>query len=78
MLPIKKIYVDSRHRTPDSIDTSNFKIELPYSVQLPDNTVFFVTDVSIPHVFQLIEKDINDRIYYTFTATRKDNPIIIY
>ena len=78
MLPIKKIYVDSRHRTPDSIDTSNFKIELPYSVQLPDNTVFFVTDVSIPHVFQLIEKDINDRIYYTFTATRRDNPIIIY
>ena len=56
MLPIKKIYVDSRHRTPDSIDTSNFKIELPYSVQLPDNTVFFVTDVSIPHVFQRSEE----------------------
>ena len=78
MLPIKKIYVDSRHRTADSISSSNFKIELPYSVQLPDNTVFFITDVSIPHVFQLIEQGINDRIYYMYNATRKDNPIIMY
>ena len=41
MLPIKKIYIDSRNRTPDSIDSSNFKIELPYSITLPDNTFFF-------------------------------------
>ena len=29
MLPVKKIYIDSRHRTPDSVDASNFKYELP-------------------------------------------------
>jgi hypothetical protein len=68
MLPIKKIYVDSRHRTADSESSSNFKIELPYSITLPDNTVFFITDICIPHVFRLIEKDVNDRIYFTYTA----------
>lgn len=68
MLPIKKIYVDSRHRTADSESSSNFKVELPYSITLPDNTVFFITDICIPHVFRLIEKDVNDRVYFVYTA----------
>ena len=40
MLPLKKIYIDSRDRTVDSKSASNFKIELPNTVQMPDNTVF--------------------------------------
>jgi len=55
MLPIKKLYIDSRDRTPDSKSASNFKIELPNTVQMPDNTVFFVTDVCIPHVWTTVE-----------------------
>jgi len=62
MLPIKKIYIDSSNRTKDSIDASNFKIQLPYTIELPDNTVFFITDVCIPHVYQLIETGLNDRL----------------
>ena len=50
MLPLKKIYIDSRDRTVDSKSASNFKIELPNTVQMPENTVFFVTDVCVPHV----------------------------
>jgi hypothetical protein len=61
MLPIKKIYIDSRNRTKDSIDASNFKIQLPYTIEIPDNTVFFITDICIPHVYQLIEADVNNR-----------------
>mgnify|MGYP003337679305 CR=1 FL=1 len=49
MLPIKKIYIDSRDRTSDSVSGSNFKIELPYVLQMPENTVFFITDVCLPH-----------------------------
>ena len=63
MLPIKKLYIDSRDRTPDSKSASNFKIELPNTVQMPDNTVFFVTDVCIPHVWQTIEEHFNDKLY---------------
>ena len=39
MLPIKKIYIDSRHKTSDSISDSYFKFELPMTIHLPENTV---------------------------------------
>ena len=71
MLPIKKIYIDSRSRTADSVDASNFKIQLPYTIEIPDNTVFFVTDVCIPHVYKLIETDVNDRLYFKYFARKK-------
>ena len=31
MLPLKKIYIDSRDRTVDSVSSSNLKIALPYN-----------------------------------------------
>jgi len=43
MLPIKKIYIDSRHKTLDSVSDSNFKYELPYSIHLPNNAFFFTS-----------------------------------
>ena len=54
-LPLKKIYVDTRYRTPDSISTSNFKIELPYSLTLPDNSSFQLTDICIEHSWLTVE-----------------------
>ena len=68
MIPIKKLYIDSRHKTADSPSDSNFKIELPYTLQLPDNTVFFVTDVCIPNVWRTIEANLNDRLYLKDTS----------
>ena len=62
-LPIKKIYVDTRYRTSDSISTSNFKIELPYSVVLPNNSSFQLTDVCIEHSWLTVETGLNDTIY---------------
>ena len=49
MLPVKNIYIDSRRSTNDSRDSSNFKIDLPYTYKMPADTVFFITDVCIPH-----------------------------
>jgi len=63
MLPLKKIYIDSRDRTVDSKSASNFKIELPNTVQMPENTVFFVTDVCVPHVWKTIEEGFNDSLF---------------
>ena len=73
MLPIKNIYIDSRNRTADSISSSNFKIEIDHTLQMPDNAVFFVTDICMPHVFQLIEAGVNDRLYYKYSAPRATN-----
>ena len=41
MLPVKKIYIDSRQSTSDTQNSSSFKIELARSYKLPNDTVFF-------------------------------------
>ena len=66
MLPLKKIYIDSRDRTVDSKSASNFKIELPNTVQMPENTVFFVTDVCVPHVWKTVEEGFNDSLFLSY------------
>ena len=38
MLPIKKIYVDTKHKTKDSISDANFKITLPQTMFMADDT----------------------------------------
>ena len=68
MLPLKKIYTVSRDKTVDSKSASNFKIELPNTVQMPDNTVFFVTDISVPHVWKTIEEGFTDKLYLRYNT----------
>ena len=66
MLPLKKIYIDSRGRTVDSKSASNFKNELTNTVQMPENTVFFVTDVCAPHVWKTVEDGFNDSLFLSY------------
>ena len=72
MLPLKKIYIDSRDRTVDSKSASNFKIELPNTVQMPENTVFFVTDVCVPHVWKTVEDGFNDSLFLSLDTYQSD------
>ena len=74
MLPLKKIYIDSRDRTVDSKSSSKFKIELPNTIQMPENAVFFVTDVCIPHVWKTIEADFNDKLYMIYAYPPPSTP----
>ena len=62
-LPIKKIYIDTNYKTRDSISNSNFKTELPMSLTFPENSVFYIDDVSIPHSWYVIEAGVNDKLY---------------
>ena len=76
-LPIKKVYIDSRFKTKDSVSNSHFKYELVESLQLPDNTVCYVDDVMIPHHFFNISD--NDTIYirvYNDITDSNDDEII--
>ena len=59
---IKKIYVDSRFKTNDSVSNSDFKYELKEQIELPDNTVCYVDDISIPHSWYSVE-DYNNKLY---------------
>ena len=42
MLPVKKIYIDTRFKTTDSVSNSSFKIQLPRSYHFPKNTAFLL------------------------------------
>ena len=55
MLPIKKVYVDSKYKTEDSISDSDFKFELGQSITLPDDAKFFISDCTIPHSWKTVE-----------------------
>ena len=56
MLPIKKLYIDSKARSQDSRSTSDFAIDLVESLTMPDGAVFQVCDVLIPHTWYLIDE----------------------
>ena len=62
-LPIKKIYCDTKFRRNDSKSTSDFKIDLPQTLKLPENCVCYIDDVSIPRVFYTVETGVNDTLY---------------
>ena len=49
MLPIKKIYIDSRCKSSDSISDSNFQIDLPTTFLMPEDTGFYIDDVCVSH-----------------------------
>jgi hypothetical protein len=77
-LPISKIYVDSRWCTSDSVSSSNFKVQLPATLQCPDNTVFFINDVCIPHTWKSVEENVNDTLYIMTVNPSAANPADTY
>jgi hypothetical protein len=64
MLPIKKIYIDSRFKTPDSASHSDFYINLPNTYLMPNDTGFYIDDVCIPHSWYPIDTDVNNWIFF--------------
>jgi hypothetical protein len=47
-LEIKKVYIDSRYKSKDSNSDSDFIVELPKTFNVPDNTVCYIDDITIP------------------------------
>ena len=47
-LDMKQIYIDSRFRTKNSKNESDFNIELPRSYNIPDGVVAHIDDIVIP------------------------------
>ena len=63
---IKKVYTDSRYKTSDSVSNSDFKFELKEALDLPENAVCYVDDISIPHSWYSVE-DNNNKLYIGLT-----------
>ena len=64
MLPIKKLYVDSRFKSKDSVSDTNFKVDLPQTLLMPQNAVFYIDDVSIPVSWYTIDEGRNNKFYF--------------
>ena len=69
MLPIKKIYIDTRFMSSDSESSSNFKVDLPMTVTLPEDTVFYIDDICIPHSWYTIDEERNNKFYFKIGST---------
>ena len=63
MLPIKKLYIDSRFKSPDSVSDADFFIDLPETLLMPEGTGFYLDDISIPVTWYPITDNNNNRIY---------------
>ena len=78
ILPVNKIYCDTKFKRNDSKSNSNFKIDLPQTLKLPDNCVFYIDDVSIPYAWHTVETGVNDKMYFRLkTSTYVWNDYII-
>ena len=64
MLPIKKIYIDTRHTTADPKSTSDFKIYLPNNTTLPSKAAFYITDFTVPVRWYTVEANKNGTKYF--------------
>ena len=71
MLPIKKIYIDTRFKSSDSESHSDFKIDLPITYLMPEDTGFYIDDVCIPHSFYTIETGVNDQLQFMYLDTTR-------
>ena len=60
----KKIYTDSKFRSSDSNSSSDFKVELPETMSFHQDTVFYLDDICIPHSFESILDNINNKLYF--------------
>ena len=68
MLDIKKVYIDTRFKTPDSKSDSDFFIELPRSLNVPEDTICYLTDIVIPVSWTTINSN-NNKLYLYLNYT---------
>jgi hypothetical protein len=61
-MDVKKIYIDTRYKTEDSVSDSDFFIELPRSFNVPENCICYIDDFVIPVSWPTVD-DRNDTLY---------------
>ena len=61
-MDIKKVYIDTRFRTADSNSNSDFYVELPRALNIPDKCVCYIDDIVIPVSWSTIDER-NQNLY---------------
>ena len=71
---VENVYLGSRCISYDSVSNSDFKFELKEALGLPDNTVCYIDDISIPHAWYTIEENLNNTLHTITTRMNTDTP----
>ena len=66
MLPVKQIFVDTRQRSSDSISHSDFHIDLPVVLAMPEDTGFFIEDICLLITWWTINDNLNNCFTFRF------------
>ena len=64
----KRIVIDSRFKTRDSLSHSDFRAQLPYPCTLPRGTDLYCDAVSLSHCWSTVIAGKNDRLYLRETV----------
>ncbi len=55
-MDIKKVYIDTRLKTADYKSDSDFYVELPRALNIPDKCVCYIDDIVIPVAWNTIDE----------------------
>jgi len=55
MWAIHKLYVDAWYKTADSNSHSDFDVDLPLAINMPDNCICYSDDIVLPVNWTMIE-----------------------
>jgi len=59
----RRLVVDSRYRTKESVSNSDFTINLPYAVTIPSGSLMYVDSICLSHAWPTVQTDTNDHLY---------------
>ena len=61
-MDVTKLYISSKHRI--SGEPSDFRVQLPETIQYDDDTIAVITEVTIPNSFGTVINGINKEFYF--------------
>ena len=64
MLEVTKIYGDTIFKTPESKSDSDFTIELPKTINIPEDTIAYINDIVLSVSWTTIDER-NNKLYYS-------------
>ena len=66
MLEVTKISIYTRFKTADSRSDSDFTIELPKTINIPEDTICYINDIVLPVSWTTIDER-NNKLYYSIS-----------
>jgi hypothetical protein len=77
-MDIKKVYIDTRFKTADSKSSSDFYVELPRALNIPDKCVCYIDDIVIPVSWTTIDERNHNLYLYLNIDGVIDTRIVVF